>query len=666
MARKIESRDLLKFRLAGSVAMAPAGDRIAYVVSQIDEEKNASKTCIYLGAPGKQAVRFTGGENDYSPAFSPDGSQLAFLSRRSGQPQIWVIAMEGGEARQLTKIQGGVGEYTWAPDGSRLAFTAMLKANGIQPEVKEETEPDLFKKNTKNVKVITERNHKMDGEGYLSERRPCLCVVGLEEGATPVQLTQPPYQVGSLAWTPDGQSVLFSGRLGPDYDKAGDDQFIYAIPAAGGEARQLTPEGISAYGAQVSPDGSQVAFIATRGTGLGYDNDMLFVLPAGGGHLRQVAAGYDRCFTNRGTNDMPAPGGGTLTWAPDGKSLFALATTGGTVQFVQINVATDEVLELTQGDHLVYSFALDARCRKAAFGIAGPLNPSDIYYQDLKEGGLERLTSINKDLLAELELSEPQRFYAQADGGPRVDGWIMKPCGFEAGKRYPTVLEIHGGPMMMYPASFFFEFQLLAAQGYGVIYSNPRGSQGYGEAFCSAITSEWGNKDYADLMAILDQAIADNHWIDTDRLGVTGGSYGGFMTNWIVGHTNRFKAAVTGRSICDWRAMVGTTDGSDYWIRRFHGATPWSDAPIYRQQSPLTYVENVVTPILIEHQEGDLRCPVEQAQIWYTAIKWLGKAPVKLVTYPGEFHGMSRNGKPWNRIHRLEEIVNWFAQYLNA
>lgn len=179
-----------------------------------------------------------------------------------------------------------------------------------------------------------------------------------------------------------------------------------------------------------------------------------------------------------------------------------------------------------------------------------------------------------------------------------------------------------------------------------------------------AIQTEWGNKDYADIMAVLDQALASHRWIDPERVGVTGGSYGGFMTNWIVGHTDRFKAAVTGRSICDWRSMVGTGDFGPYWIKRFGDAAPWVDDSLYRQQSPITYVENVKTPILIEHQEGDLRCPVDQAMMWYSAIKFLGKAPVRLVTYPGEFHGMSRNGKPWNRIHRLTEITAWFAQYL--
>ncbi|MDF2629679.1 MAG: acylaminoacyl-peptidase [Symbiobacteriaceae bacterium] len=664
MSRKLQVQDLLSFRLAGDVQIAPSGDQVAFVVSRIEKEKNETKTSIYMAAPGKPAVAYTNGESDNSPRFSPDGSQLAFLSRRSGQTQVWVISLMGGEARQLTKVQGGVGEFAWAPDGSRIAFTAMLKADGIQPEVKDETEDDLLKKHTKNVKTITELTHKIDGEGYIGERRACLCITTLEEGAKPVQLTQPPHQVGQVAWTPDGSQLLVTGLIGPDYDRAADESRVYVISADGGEARQLTPAGVAAQSPSVSPDGKTVAIGCNRTEADGYDNTRIALIPVAGGEMTVVAPQWNRSIGNQGISDMPAPGGWKLTWAPDGASLFVLTSVDGTTQIAKVGIASGQVDLLTNGDHLIYTFSMDARCRKVAFGQANPLNPADIYHMDLREGETQQLTHLNQELLAEIELSVPQRFKAQAPGGPQVDGWVMQPVGLAEGQRYPTVLAIHGGPMAMYADAFFFEFQLLAAQGFGVVYSNPRGSQGYDEAHCMAIAKEWGNLDYADLMAVLDQAIAKNPWIDTDRLGVTGGSYGGFMTNWIVGHTDRFKAAVTGRSICDWRMMVGTGDFGSYWIRKFGGVAPWIDDTCYKQQSPITYVENVKTPILIEHQEGDLRCPVDQGMTWYSAIKYLNKAPVRFVTYPGEFHGMSRNGKPWNRIHRLSEIVSWFEQYL--
>ncbi|HEY8346118.1 MAG TPA: S9 family peptidase [Symbiobacteriaceae bacterium] len=666
MTRRLQAEDLLSFKLAGDVQMALTGDRIAYVVKSVDREKNSYKTAIYMVRPGEEPVRFTGGESDASPQFSPDGTHLAFISKRSGQPQIWVMRVDGGEAWQLTRVQGGVVEFRWAPDSRRIAFTANLKEDGIQPEVKEEKEEDLFKKHTKDVKVITELFHKLDGEGYFGPRRPCLCVIDVAEGAQPRQLTYPPYRVSGLSWSPDGNTIVFESRMGPDYDRDSEDIRIYAIPATGGEPKELTPAGFACGRPEVSPDGKTVALVATLLEEMGYDNPGIYLVPLEGGPMTRVAGDWDRPFTNETVTDMPAPGRDRLIWSPDGRYIYSICSMEGTTQLVRVEVATGTVTVLTRGDRQIYSYSLDAACRKAALGIADPLNPGDIYLADLETGAEERLTRLNEELLSQLELSEPKRFRARAEGGPEIDGWVMKPCGFEEGKRYPTILFIHGGPMAMYASSFFFEFQLMAAQGFGVVYSNPRGSMGYGQEFCMAIQREWGNKDYADIMAVLDQAIAENPWIDPDRLGVTGGSYGGYMTNWIVSHTDRFKAAVTGRSVVDWRAMSGTDDVGPTWTKRAAGVPHWVDDSWYKQQSPITYVENVRTPILIEHQEGDLRCPVEQALMWYTAIKYLNRAPVKLVLYPNEFHGMSRTGKPWYRVHRLVEISNWFNQYLKG
>lgn len=666
MTRKLQVEDLLAFELAGDVQISPAGDRVAYVVKRVNQEKNSYETAIYMAAGSQAPVRFTGGDSDSAPQFSPDGSHLAFISRRSGQAQIWVLAVAGGEARQVTRVQGGVEEFAWAPDGERLAFTAMLKADGIQPEKKEEEkETDLLAKHTKKVKVITEYNHKLDGVGYFGDRRPCLCVTSLAEDAQPVQLTRPPYLVSDFVWAPDGRRIFFCSRMGEDYDRSDFEMQLYAISAEGGEAQLLSPEGLLCEGATpaVSPDGTKIAFQAVESEQLGYDNYKLYTMPVTGGAVTRLAKGFDRPFGSQAITDMPAPAKGKLTWAPDGSFLYSLASIDGSVHLVRVEIASGEVKPLTHGERMVYAYSIDGSGRKAALAYADTLSPTGIYALDLREGSEQRLDRLNEPLLADLELSEPRRYAAQAAGGPAVDSWVMKPHGFKEGEKYPAILWIHGGPMAMFATTFFFELQLLAAQGYGIVYCNPRGSVGYGEKFCGAIAAEWGNLDYQDLMAALDQALAENPWIDADRLGVTGGSYGGYMTNWIVGHTDRFKAAVTGRSICDMRLMAGTGDVGTYWIRRV-GVAPWVDDTVYKQQSPITYVENVTTPILIEHQEGDLRCPLDQGMTWYTAIKYLNKAPVRFVRYPEEFHGMSRTGKPWNRIHRLKEVTAWFAKYL--
>ncbi|HYG58738.1 MAG TPA: LpqB family beta-propeller domain-containing protein, partial [Symbiobacteriaceae bacterium] len=291
MPRKLDVQDLLAFQLPGSVCMSPAGDRIAFVVSRVDKEKNETQTSIYMVAPGGKPVRFTGGDSDSAPRFSPDGSQLAFLSRRSGQAQVWVMSLSGGgEARQVTRVQGGVGEFDWAPDGTRLAFTAHLKADGIQPEVKEEKEDDLLKKHTKDVKTITELTHKLDGVGWYTERRDCLCLVGLEEGAQPVQLTFPPYSVSEINFTPDGRQILFTSRMGEDYDALAWETNIYSIAVDGGEARQLTPKELTCEGgSRVSPDGTTVALIAADPVDMGYGNGRLYLMPLDGGPLTRIA-----------------------------------------------------------------------------------------------------------------------------------------------------------------------------------------------------------------------------------------------------------------------------------------------------------------------------------------------------------------------------------------
>jgi dipeptidyl aminopeptidase/acylaminoacyl peptidase len=301
--------------------------------------------------------------------------------------------------------------------------------------------------------------------------------------------------------------------------------------------------------------------------------------------------------------------------------------------------------------------------------VSCPADPSRLYGVDLTPDGVKRgnpvlLWAPNATWLREVELAAPEHFVARAIHGPPVDTFLLGPVGREAGRRYPGVLVIHGGPMLMYGWAFSLELQWLAANGYAVVYANPRGSQGYGLEFCRAVRTEWGKKDLADLYSALDGALARAPWLDPDRLGVAGGSYGGFMATWIVGHSDRFKAAVAMRPIVDWRSLVGTGDGGWRWLQRTGGKGFWEDDTWYRQQSPVSYVANIATPLLIEQQEEDLRCPPGQGEMLYTLLKYLGRTPVRLVRYPGESHSMFRDGRPWHRLHRLRQLVEWFDTYL--
>ena len=664
MGRKVTSEDLLAFRLCGEVQVSPLDGSLVYIEKWVEKEKNAYRTAIYQVREGERR-RFTFADSDHMPRLSPDGRQLGFLSKRSGQEQVWLMAMEGGEAVQLTSIEGGVAEFCWSPDGKKLGLIANLDVKGVQPEKeagKEEEDPYL--RYTRDVKVITELAHKMDGEGFYEERRPQVCVTAAEAKAAVTQLTSGPYQHHDLSWHSDGSALVVTTRRGADYDRGDRREAVYLLKVTGGEPVMVSEEAMDASAGAVSPDGRLVAYLASDPKEMGYDNVHLFVRELAGGEARELGASLDRPFANEVATDMPAPGGTRPVFTADGRSIHTIVSDHGMVQLVRVDVATGAVTALTQGDHVVYSFGVSADGSRAAVGLSHVLSPGDIY--EIEAGGeLKLVVELNGELVSELELSRPERFTARAEGGPELDGWLMKPIGHADGKRYPLVLEIHGGPMGMYASTFFFEFQRLAAEGYGVVFGNPRGSQAYGVAFCRAIRGDWGSLDYADLMAVLDAAIEQSPWVDTARLGVLGGSYGGYMTNWIVGHTDRFAAAITMRSVVDWRSMVGSGDGGWMWMDRADDVPPWSaDDAWYREQSPITYVENIVTPLLVEHQEGDLRCPIGQGEMLYTAVKWLGKAPVKFIRYPDEFHGMSRTGKPWHRVFRLNSFVEWFATYL--
>ncbi len=685
MPRMITPEDLLSLELAGEPQLSPDGRKVAYVVSRIDKEKNEYRRQIFMvdATPGARPLPFTAGtKSDHSPRWSPDGSQLAFVSTRSGKGQIWVMGAFGGEARQLTRFKGGVsGEPVWSPDGQSIAFTATVAAGPLKTEDDKDDESDLYRKYTKGVKRISRIHYKLDGAGFVEpdKHQQVFVVHVAEDRPEPKQITRGPWNHSSPAWAPDSRSIAFvaNRREDDDYCPFYEDLWIQSLDAPEAQPVRLTPGTLSLGNPAWSPDGSQLAFLGSEYDQAfqGYSSTRVWVVGRDGSGLRRVDTGWDRTMRPAVIYDMPAPGGTRLTWTPDGSALIALGSDSGRQQVYAVDVESGSVTPLTSGDHAVTSYSYDARCRKLAVGLTTPAVPSDIY---LVEGpDLLRLTHVNEALLAEVELAPVEAYsFSTAPGDNaflqrhgcetlgQTDGWVMKPAGFEEGKQYPAILEVHGGPMGMYGWTFFMEFQVLAAAGYAVVYTNPRGSQGYSEHFCACIQADWGNLDYLDVMAGLDAALQRFPWIDRERLGIAGGSYGGFMTNWAVGHTDRFKAAVTMRSVVNEASSVGTSDFG-FVDMSTYPTKPWEDMSFYRQVSPITFVEKIHTPLLIEHQEEDLRCPIEQAEQLYTALKVLRRT-VEFVRYPESSHGMSRTGKPWLRVHRLKTIREWFTQYIQA
>jgi len=645
------------------------------------------------GGEARPLTAVLGGVSDF--AWSPDGRRVALLADLDGRGLLH--AGEGTEededADPKGKPQARGGAQDAASDAQRPAPLGGLPEDPADLAA-------LYGKYNRDVKVITELTYKLDGVGYFRARRPQVCVLDVavalasEEGlpAPPGStaggggaaiegsvwevpglrvLTRGPYQMSGLHWSPDGRFLLTTSNMEPDYDRRAWEQHVYriAVDASPDEPQtvRLSPgEGLMAEGGIYDPTGGRIAFLGSWKKATGYDNVEVYVADANGGAPVSVTHALDRPFVDLALADVKGSGQNGLTWSRDGARIYGIVSDHGATYLAAVDLASGSVERVTHGDRTVYAYALSADGRTVALGVGTPTSPGDVYLLDLSTGRETRCSDVNRALFARVAVLEPRRFTARADDGVELDGWVLEPYGREPGRRYPALLEVHGGPMMMYAQAFFLEFQVLAAAGYAVIYGNPRGSQGYGQDFCMAIQFRWGDRDYQDVLTLLDTALAREPWLDPDRLGVLGGSYGGYMTNWIVGHTDRFKAAATMRSVVEWGTMMGTSDGGPEWAERAGGQPPWREDDWYRQQSPLTYVDHITTPLLIEHQEGDLRCPIEQGEMLYTAVRWLGKAPVRFVRYPGEFHGMSRGGKPFHRIHRLRQLLDWFAPYLGG
>jgi dipeptidyl aminopeptidase/acylaminoacyl peptidase len=350
-----------------------------------------------------------------------------------------------------------------------------------------------------------------------------------------------------------------------------------------------------------------------------------------------------------------------LSWSADGKEVFFLASGRGTTELYAVAATGDAPHRLTNTEGRVYGFSLDRARTTVALAVSTPTIPGDVHVLTTGEGRSRRLTELNSDLFKEIPLATPEEFTFTGADGWQLQGWILRP---QREGLAPAILEIHGGPMAMYGQSFFFEFQLLAANGYAVVYVNPRGSTGYGRHFSDAVNKDWGGKDWQDIQAGLDAAIARGG-LDADRLGVAGGSYGGYMTNWAVSHTDRFKAAVTMRCVANMAVMFGTSDVGWYLMDEFDGKVPWKDLEEIMERSPITYVDRIHTPLLILHSDQDLRCPISEGEQMFTALKFLGRE-VRMMRFEGQTHDLSRNGHPRSRVIRLEAILNWFRDHIPA
>jgi dipeptidyl aminopeptidase/acylaminoacyl peptidase len=649
--RAMTPQDLTHIRFVSDPQISPDGRQVAFVVTTLSEDSDEYLANIWMvqTAGGEARPFTTGPKRDTKPRWSPDGSQLAFISERHGHAkgQIYVMPAAGGESRRLTDAPNGVTQYAWSPDGTSLAFVARV-GGWQEPEGAEE------RQRSRPARVITALKYKANGEGFIYDRRPHIFLISAAGGAAR-QLTEGDFAHSDPAWSPDGASLAFvSARHEErDEDNAAD---VWIVAARGGVARRLTDTSGPVSSPTFSPDGRTIAYLGHRYRREAGRNKRLFTVPVAGGTPTCLTMGLDRTC-------VPFSGSVAPLWSADGAWLTFAAEDQGAVPIYRVRAdGTTAPQCIIAGERQVTGLSASAQGSALAFAATEPLAPAEIHLCGADGSGEKALTDLNRQWKAEVVCSPPERFrYERA--GRQLDGWIMRPFGFRPGQRYPALLNIHGGPHTQYGYNFFDEFQVYAGAGYVVLYTNPRGSQGYGEEFTRAVIGDWGGGDFADVMAGLDEALRRYDYIDPERLGVLGGSYGGFLTSWTVGHTTRFKAACSERAVNNTYTLFGTSDIGHAFSEAQSGYLPWENMSWYVEHSPLTYAKDIATPLLIMHAENDLRCPMEQAEQLFVALKKQHKE-VMFVRFPDEDHELSRSGKPRHRLERFRFILEWFGRYL--
>ncbi len=699
--RSITEKDLFHFNWIGDPQVSPDGSRIAFVKVSVSEKRDGYDTSIWsVSAKGdEQPRRMTSGSHDSSPRWSPDGRWVVFVrspeapaggaapGARPPSAQLYMLPTSGGEAWKVTDLPRGAGGPTWSPDSKMIAFTSGTSPEDLAKAVKgkgsdkDKDGKDKDKagkvdepEHESDVRVITRAVYRSNGAGYLDPKHPShIWVVsapqGSEDMVKPKQLTSGKFDEGNIHWSGDSSHIHYiSNRdLEPYYSLPHAD--IYSVAAAGGEPSKVMSLSMGPRALSFSPDGKRIAFCASVNEPVqSYSEPHLWVADlADGAKPRNLTANYDYdvCSGVGGDQGTPRAGGGDeVLWTADGSGLIAVSAREGKANLVQVDIASGKLIDITSGNQAVERYrALDKAGRLVAL-ISTPTNIGDLFVLDGKGGQPAQLTHINEKLFSQLNLTAPEEMWYTSFDGKKIQAWIQKPPDFDPAKKYPLILNIHGGPHGAYGYVFDHEFQWMAAKGYVVLYPNPRGSTSYGEAFGNIIQYHYPGDDYRDLMIGVDDMLKRGY-IDPKKLGVTGGSGGGVLTDWIVGHTERFAAAVAQRDIANWADWWYTADFAQFEPVWFKGP-PFRETQDFANRSPITYIEKVKTPLMLVLGEADYRTPPNAGgEQMFRALKYL-KRPVIMVRFPGESHELSRSGQPWHRIERLEHIVGWFDKYLQG
>lgn len=664
--RRVTPEDLLRLEFVSDPVFSPDGKRILFTKKKVNE-KNATVGHLFsVDVDSGELKRWTAGEKGCGAGrYSPNGERISFVSARSDAAQIYTLPADGGEAEALTHFEeGSIGGYEWSPDSKWIVASFR------------ETHPDRTKAASKKREEegrstpawkVDNLWYRLDGDGYFGPQRYQLYLIDASTGDH--KLLVPADLMGSFSfdWLPDSSGLVVSHSANEELFTQPPNDQLYRVDLEGNKV-QLPglPQGDKG-GVRVSPKGDLVAYVGDVDLQdpWGVRNTRLYVVPIEGGEPRVLAEEQDVCFSVGTLSDTSeASFGPTLRWLPDQSAILASIGVRGEVRVASVGL--DGKFEyLSEGPRVLAMNDLSKDGSRVAATFQDPTHLAEVACFEVASRQTKVLTKVNQAWLDEVELSKPEEFSVESRDGTEVHGWFLPALGVAEGEKAPAILEIHGGPHAQYGWTFFFEFQLLAAQGYSVFYTNPRGSKGYGQSHTAAIRGNWGDKDWIDVQAVIEFMKAHPQ-VDSSRMGVMGGSYGGYMTNWVVGHTHDFRAAITDRCVSNWVSMAGN---GDFPLNRdgYFGGYAYGDldaiAKLWKQ-SPIAYFDQVKTPMLVIHSEGDLRCNVEQGEQVFSALKLQG-IEARFVRYPSSTsHGLSRSGPADLRIDRLQEIVGWWEKQL--
>ena len=662
--RKITAEDLYRIQSPTNPRLSPDGEHVIFSLQRIDQvtQKQYSNLFIVSVKDGIQHQFTFGDQSDSSPQWSPDGNWIAFLSNRGDKekpPQIYLLPVFGGEASALTEFKGAITDFSWKPNGERILFGGIK----FDAEVLEREKDEQKKKLGVVSRHIKRLTYKLDGYGFLPQERAHIWDVDVKTRQMKQITDHEIFDETEAAWSPDGKQIVFiSNRMpDPDMDPYGID--IYTMPAEGGEFTKIpTPRGTK-NAPVFSPDGRWIAYYGAEDEGKMYESTKLWIVPASGKQAAKNLTGeFDYDVADGVGNDLGGTEARPPIWSADGKEIYFRICEKGSSLIKKIAIQTGAVSDVIGPGGDVGSLCFDRTQSSYSYFHGTTYDPGQVFVHDVENNQTRQLTSINKELFSGVELGKVEEVWFKSPSGSDLQGWIMTPPDFDPNKKYPSILEIHGGPWAMYGNLMMHEFCYFAAQGYVVYFSNPRGGKGYGTEHAKAITNNWGTPAFEDLMAFTN-LVAQKPYIDTDRMGVTGGSYGGYMTNWIIGHTDRFKAAVTQRCVSNLISMWGSSDMGFVFEQEFGNIPPFVSIENLWNNSPAKYLGNAKTPTLVIHSEMDLRCAIEQGEQVFVALKRLG-IDTEMVRFPEEPHGLSRMGRTDRRICRLNHILRWFDKYL--